>query len=136
MLTANGALPIILTIILVHSISYIRPVRPERKKQIRTKISMFLVDLCETLLLLVDLCDIFLLAIFCPDCFTRESEAKFQLFLIILSSFSSCSMSFFKNSSKSYSHFSQVRMSRYGRRGRIRTMSTPIKSARAWPPHW
>ncbi len=45
-------------------------------------------------------------------------------------------MSFFKNSSKSYSHFSQVRMSRYGQRGRIRTMSTPIKSARAWPPHW
>lgn len=69
MLTANGALPIILTIILVHSISYIRPVRPERKKHIRTRISMFVVDLCE----------IFFLAISCPDWFTGKRGFRGQI---------------------------------------------------------
>jgi hypothetical protein len=38
MLMANGALPIIFTIILVHRISYISPVRPEIKKQLRMNI--------------------------------------------------------------------------------------------------
>lgn len=88
MLTANGALPMILTIILVHSTSYIRPVRPERKKHIRTKISMFLVDLCE----------IFFLAISCPDCFARERACSGQnsMFYVVQSSFSMCLVNFFQ----------------------------------------
>lgn len=57
--TANGALPMILTIILVHSTSYIKPVRPEKKKQIKTKISILLVDLPE----------IFFSVTFCPYCY-------------------------------------------------------------------
>ena len=72
MLTAKGALPIILTIILVHSISYINPVRPDRKKHTRTSVSMLLPESCEGLLLLADLCGILLLAIQCPDCFDRR----------------------------------------------------------------
>jgi len=35
----------ILTIILIHSISYIRPVTPERKKQVRTKSVILLPEL-------------------------------------------------------------------------------------------
>jgi len=51
--TANGALPIIFTIILVHSISYIKPERPERKKQQRTRKNILLVALCEVFFLAI-----------------------------------------------------------------------------------
>jgi len=40
-LSANGALPIIFTIILVHSISYVRPERPEKKKQAIIRKNLF-----------------------------------------------------------------------------------------------
>jgi hypothetical protein len=36
-LTENGALPIICVIIRVHRISYIKPLKPERKKQVSTR---------------------------------------------------------------------------------------------------
>ena len=43
----------IVTIILIHSISYIKPVRPEKKKQVRTKIATLSVELCETFSLVI-----------------------------------------------------------------------------------
>ncbi len=48
MLTAKGAPPMILTIILVHSISYIKPVTPEPKKQTKTRVTILLAELCGT----------------------------------------------------------------------------------------
>jgi len=51
--TANGAFPIILTIILIHNISYIKPERPERKKQERTRINILLVVLSEIFFLVI-----------------------------------------------------------------------------------
>jgi hypothetical protein len=53
MQTANGALPIIFTIILIHSISYIKPEKPERKKQERTRKNILLVVLSEIFFLAI-----------------------------------------------------------------------------------
>jgi hypothetical protein len=45
MLTAKGAVPMILTIILVQRISYISPVSPDKKKQTRTNRAILPVEL-------------------------------------------------------------------------------------------
>jgi len=66
--TANGAFPIIFTIILVHSISYIKPERPERKKQEITRINILLVVLSEIFFLAI-----FIAAISEKDSFFQEA---------------------------------------------------------------
>jgi len=66
---AKGAPPMILTIILVHSISYIRPVTPERKKQVRTK----------SVILLPELRKILSSVISCPYCFERGKAYNDQI---------------------------------------------------------
>ncbi len=67
----------ILTIILVHSISYIRPVTPERKKQVRTK----------SVILLPELHKILSLVISCNYCFERRKTHSYQIptyYIIVL----------------------------------------------------
>ncbi len=61
MLTANGDVPMILTIILVHKISYINPVSPEKKKKTGTNNMAFLVMLPS----------VFFLTIYLSLCFAK-----------------------------------------------------------------
>jgi hypothetical protein len=85
MLMANGAAPMILTIILIHRISYIRPVRPERKKQVRTKNAILSDELRETLSLVIS----------CSYCFERGKAYSDRITTYYIIVFFSVSSEFF-----------------------------------------
>jgi hypothetical protein len=76
MLTAKGALPMTVTIIRVQSISYIRPVIPDRKKHTSTKVAILSLEPYAVVLWIIS-------RPYCPTP-TKIDSASFQYIVIRL----------------------------------------------------